>query len=463
MKRLFFAVALAICLGANAQDEKGIHFEQSLSWEQIKSKAATENKYVFVDVFATWCGPCKMMEQTVYPNDTVSSLVNEKFISVKLQMDSGARDNEQVKSWYETAKEFGQAHMIPGYPSFFFFSPDGKLTYTDVGYRDVSGFVKLVNQALDPKSLLYYAEYEKYKRGEKNYNTMAGLAEFVQSIVRDNAMGLKIAMDYKVNYLDKLSSEQLVADTANFDFINKFQNLITVNDDFFQLCYIQPDKIDQLVQAQGFAKELVDQAITRDMIAAKVIKGDKGITKYPDWEKIQKDIAKKYKEVDSRHLVLNYKIAYYQNQFLDWQLWAQYRDEEIKAYPPKPPYGMSVYGNINGWGGAWLAFMKCNDTIVLKKAIEWVDLALRLEGENSTAYLDTKANLFYKLGRKDEAITLEKKAAILQLKTDNPGFDVFKITVNQMEKGEPTNLQDGAIWDSAARARIKIAVNEPSK
>jgi tetratricopeptide (TPR) repeat protein len=107
--------------------------------------------------------------------------------------------------------------------------------------------------------------------------------------------------------------------------------------------------------------------------------------------------------------------------------------------------------------------MKCNDTIVLKKAIEWVDLALRLEGENSTAYLDTKANLFYKLGRKDEAITLEKKAAILQLKTDNPGFDVFKITVNQMEKGEPTNLQDGAIWDSAARARIKIAVNEPSK
>ncbi len=38
---------------------KVIHFENGLSWEQIKEKAKAEHKYIFVDCYATWCGPCK--------------------------------------------------------------------------------------------------------------------------------------------------------------------------------------------------------------------------------------------------------------------------------------------------------------------------------------------------------------------------------------------------------------------
>ena len=61
---------------------QGIKFEEGLSWEQVKQKAKTENKFIFVDCYATWCAPCKMMDKYVYQNDTVGEFVKDKFIYV---------------------------------------------------------------------------------------------------------------------------------------------------------------------------------------------------------------------------------------------------------------------------------------------------------------------------------------------------------------------------------------------
>ena len=47
-------------LASNARSQKnGIYFENSLTWEQVEQKAKDENKYIFIDCYATWCGPCK--------------------------------------------------------------------------------------------------------------------------------------------------------------------------------------------------------------------------------------------------------------------------------------------------------------------------------------------------------------------------------------------------------------------
>src|ERR1044072_3274365 len=73
---------------------QGIKWTDSLTWQQIKEKAKKENKYIFVDCFTTWCRPCKKMDKDVYTNDSVGALLNEKFISVKVQMDATKADNE---------------------------------------------------------------------------------------------------------------------------------------------------------------------------------------------------------------------------------------------------------------------------------------------------------------------------------------------------------------------------------
>ena len=51
---LIFLFTLHI-LGLNAQ---GIEFFQG-TWKEAMAKAKTEDKLLFVDAFAKWCGPCK--------------------------------------------------------------------------------------------------------------------------------------------------------------------------------------------------------------------------------------------------------------------------------------------------------------------------------------------------------------------------------------------------------------------
>lgn len=37
---------------------QGIQFAD-LTWQDALKKAKKENKIIFVDIYATWCGPCK--------------------------------------------------------------------------------------------------------------------------------------------------------------------------------------------------------------------------------------------------------------------------------------------------------------------------------------------------------------------------------------------------------------------
>ena len=43
-----------------AKEIKGTVFEKG-TLKELLAKAAKEKKYLFVDVYATWCGPCKAM------------------------------------------------------------------------------------------------------------------------------------------------------------------------------------------------------------------------------------------------------------------------------------------------------------------------------------------------------------------------------------------------------------------
>ena len=51
-------------------------------------QAQEENKLVFVDVYASWCTSCKLMEESTFRSDRVAGLVNDHYIPVKLNIDS---------------------------------------------------------------------------------------------------------------------------------------------------------------------------------------------------------------------------------------------------------------------------------------------------------------------------------------------------------------------------------------
>lgn len=67
--------------------------------EEALAKASAEGKLVFLDFYASWCTPCKWMEQTTFTDNRVSSALNENFISVKVNIDDV--EGFQMKNKYE--------------------------------------------------------------------------------------------------------------------------------------------------------------------------------------------------------------------------------------------------------------------------------------------------------------------------------------------------------------------------
>lgn len=130
-------VLLAVCLGMQAQTgEKGMAFEpEGTLFKDAVAKAKQTNKLVFLDCYTSWCGPCKMMSNTVFPQEKVGAYMNPRFVNIKIDMEKG----EGV----ELAKRL----QISAYPTFIIFNGDGNEIGRFLGGCDADAFIKKVEQA----------------------------------------------------------------------------------------------------------------------------------------------------------------------------------------------------------------------------------------------------------------------------------------------------------------------------
>ena len=86
---------------------------------------------------------------------------------------------------------------------------------------------------------------------------------------------------------------------------------------------------------------------------------------------------------------------------------------------------------------AWTVFELDTDVAVLQDALRWSDRSLQFDPRN-TSFMDTKANILYKLGKKEEAIALEKQAIASFPTRENAQVKELEETVRKMEAGEKT-------------------------
>lgn len=83
MKKLIFILLLA--LGANAAQAQ-VTFETK-STDAVREMAIKTGKLVFIDLYATWCGPCRMMEREVFSRKDVGEFMAERFVCAKYDVD----------------------------------------------------------------------------------------------------------------------------------------------------------------------------------------------------------------------------------------------------------------------------------------------------------------------------------------------------------------------------------------
>ncbi len=141
MKLLIF---LFVCLGWQAWGQEaagGVAFEaEGTSFAQAVQKAKSSGKLIFVDCYTSWCGPCKMMAKSVFPQKTVGDFMNPKFVSLKMNMETG-EGPEWAKKW-----------QISAYPTFIVFTSTGQEIGRFLGGCSAEEFVEKITKASEDKT-----------------------------------------------------------------------------------------------------------------------------------------------------------------------------------------------------------------------------------------------------------------------------------------------------------------------
>jgi len=124
------AFGLAIPQAIAQESKAGIHFFTG-TWKEAVAKAKADHKCIFLDAYASWCGPCKTMDREVFVNPAVADYFNSKFIAIRIDMEKGEGP--------ELAKKFTS---IDGYPSLLFFDNEAHLAKTVLGSREPDEFLQ---------------------------------------------------------------------------------------------------------------------------------------------------------------------------------------------------------------------------------------------------------------------------------------------------------------------------------
>lgn len=87
MRSLFFLLLASLLLmSAKNPPSEGIEFFQG-SFTSAKLKASEEGKLFFLDFTASWCTPCKWMEETTFTDPTLAAYVKENYVALQVDID----------------------------------------------------------------------------------------------------------------------------------------------------------------------------------------------------------------------------------------------------------------------------------------------------------------------------------------------------------------------------------------
>lgn len=241
-------VMCAVSLHMLAQT-RSITFEQTRSWSKIVKKAKAEQKLIFVDCYASWCGPCKKLATEVFTQDKVADFFNEHFINAQFDMEKDADGKAHLQQW-----------GISSFPTLMFIDPAteqpvGKL----VGAGEADWLIDGAQTALDPSKRIdtLAARYNAGERDEAFLLTFikalgqAGMIAQVQQVGKEWLSTLPI---------EKLATPQMWKLVMQFENDPLSKTLLTVRDSISRF-YAIPLENQRVMVDSKLASAMVQTAM----------------------------------------------------------------------------------------------------------------------------------------------------------------------------------------------------------
>lgn len=396
---------LLLCLPLNLFahiDTGGIEFVKNKSWEEIKATAKRENKYIFIDCYATWCKPCKVMNDSVFTLPKVGDYFNKKFISVQFQMDVTRKDNEDIIKSYADARSINEKYKIKAYPTFLFFAPDGKLISRVEGSYPSDNFINIAEEAINYSNLV-----KDYQLGNRDTSFLKKLCLAAVKI-NDTAICSPATREYVKQISNIFTKANLI-----------FLAIVTKNssDIGFSLYNRNRHKIDRILgEEQYMAIRVLSNIVYKEEIKP-------SLEKQIDWQRIKDKVVKKY-PLYGEEIVLFSHLA-----------------DEIKKGKDSKTFCNNVMAYMNRYSHyrtkdadflnltAYYTFLLCKGKDILEAALKWAEQSVTIVEESWN--LDTYACLLYITGDISRAVYFETKAIEL-----DPSNDEFRRKLEKMKKKE---------------------------
>ncbi len=418
----------------------GIKFYEG-SWKQILAEAQKQKKPIFIDIYTTWCGPCKQMSNNIFTQDNVGKKFNTSFINYKIDAEKG----EGV----ELAAKFG----VLAYPTYLFVSPEGELVYRSMGSMAVDKFINEADKALDfaknympmvtmdkdyiagKRTPEFLYEYLK-RRNMTNVDNGKLTDEYLKSINESEYKTEKVlaVIAPNVNSIDSKAFEILMAS------LNRFMNL-TNQQQKSVLQGISKAKINTLRRAiERKDKTLLEKLIDVVYKTSYTPNGAK-----TEEKQFRLDYAKATKDGENFKKIAAYEAPILMRKTkadLDKETERMYESLKEKNLDESSTQYKMIYENLKDGAMkstayqlneyAWGYVQMINNKKDLEEAMKWSARAKELI--ETPANLDTYANLQYKLGQKKDALKTQKQAIKMAKKMGGKTSELNE-TLKNMKKG----------------------------
>ncbi|GAB4395358.1 MAG: hypothetical protein OHK0053_02480 [Microscillaceae bacterium] len=327
-------------------------------WTSVRQKAQKENKFIMVDAYTTWCGPCKWMAANVFTEAEVGNFYNAKFVSYQLDMEAGE------------GPEFAQQYRVEAYPTILYFSPSGELVHRSVGAVPGDIFIKNGEAALDPSKQLYQLK-KQYEAGDSSPDFLRNYALALNSAYED-------ATEVANKYLATQAPETWMS-AENWEFIQNFAH--DINSAPFQ--YVMKN---QAAYEAAFGQEAVGQYVEQVL----------GNRMYEVAESGDENLLKEMKGLLKQNLPEAAPALIARLEYMFYYSDPEKGFETKKAYLDQYSQDWNELNQI-----AWETYENESDPKKLESALVWADKSIQLE--KNWYNTDTKAHLLFKLKRYTEA------------------------------------------------------------
>ena len=117
-------------------DKMDFQHNASSTLTKVVDQAIAEDKLIFVDIYADWCTPCKMMDEDVFSDKVVSDFMKANFVNYKVD---GEKHN---------GPNLGVMFGVGGFPTLLILDQRGRILERNDGALYHSGLKRMARAAI---------------------------------------------------------------------------------------------------------------------------------------------------------------------------------------------------------------------------------------------------------------------------------------------------------------------------